>query len=194
MKPISDTISANFISRELIKREKVNIYLSPYIKYGSGARNIAGYVNGMYDKIIVSDKFPFFILLNINYSGNEASKHAMAVAVTKNHGQYTVGLFDPNGKLGSGKVDNNIRGIIEGLAEKLNCKAFEYMHTNINTVEGPGNCDALSLWFIYCNKDNNTKTDIQEILAELLDLIEKFSIERTTKVINELITEMSKLK
>ena len=194
MKPISDTISGNFISRELVKRHNVSIYSCPYIKYGSGDRNIKGYVDGMYKKIIASDKFPFFILLNIKYSGKADTKHAMAIAVTKNHGQYTVGLFDSNGKLGTGKVDNNIRKIIEGLAEKLNCEAFEYMDTNINTLEGPGNCDALSLWFIYSNKDSNTKAEIQKKVDYLFALTEAFNIESTTLEINKEITRLSKLK
>ena len=192
MKSITDITSKNFISRQLEKRNNINIYESPYINYRSSDRNIIGYVNGMYDKIMKSVKFPVYILLNIKYDEKD-TKHAEVIVVTKNKGKYTVGLFDPNGRLGDRLLpDINVRRIIELLAEKLDCKAFEYMDISINNLPGSGNCDALCLWFIYVNRDSETKTHIEHVLKELLSCMKKYNIKDAIIDINNRITELSK--
>jgi hypothetical protein len=192
MKSITDTISKNFISRELEKRNDINMYESPYINYRSSDRNIIGYVKGMYDKIISSEKFPVYILLNIKYDDKD-TKHAEVIAVTKNKGRYTVGLFDPNGRLGNRLLpDINIRKIIDLLSEKLDCKAFEYMDIGINNLPGSGNCDALCLWFICVNKHSTTKKQIEDTLKRLLNKMKKDNIKDATIEINNIITELSK--
>jgi hypothetical protein len=192
MKSITDTISKNFISRELEKRNDINMYESPYINYRSSDRNIKGYVKGMCDKIMSSEKFPVYILLNIKYDDKD-TKHAEVIAVTKNKGSYTVGLFDPNGRLGSRLLpDINVGKIIDLLSRELKCKAFEYMDIGINNLPGSGNCDALCLWFIYVNKYSETKKQIEECLKELLSYMEEYNIKDATIEINNRITELSK--
>ena len=195
VKQITDTNSVNFIERELKKRLNINIYSSEYVKYNASDRTLELISNRIIDiiKKLEIEQFPFYILLNTEYTDN-STKHATLIVITKISKKYYIGFYDSNGPLNIEEIknDQNIHKILTYISKNLNTEYYEFMENkkSINSI-GIGNCDALCLWFVYINKDSKNKTEIvdkfNEFYMEIKDNTKKLTME-----INKQIVEMSK--
>ena len=116
--------------------------------------------------------------------------------------RYNIGLFDPNGKaLESNKNEKNLLKLMDYLqlviqtSTKALCYKEDLMenYSPINTVR-VGNCDALSLWFIYLCKSCESIEDIRQIIEEYVNDMNDKDKNREIKTdkINKNITDMSK--
>jgi hypothetical protein len=195
MEPISTFTSINFIERELIKRNDINIIWSRdyYIKYMANDRDLKKFAKNISDIALKRDIFPLYVLLNVTYDKKD-NKHSELIVITKYNEDFSVGFFDSNGKLSTKfGPDKNTTKILNYISENLNTTYYEFMEgkMGINTI-GKGNCDAYCLWFIYINKKSNTKTEICENFNDFYGDIKKENIKDITLEINKKIIELSK--
>jgi hypothetical protein len=195
MEPISTFTSINFIERELIKRNDLNIIWSRdhYIKYMANDRDLKKFAKNISDIALKRDIFPLYVLLNVTYDKKD-NKHSELIVITKYNEDFSVGFFDSNGKLSTKfGPDKNTTKILNYLSENLNTTYYEFMEgkMGINTI-GKGNCDSYCLWFIYINKKSKTKTEICENFNDFYGDIKKENIKDITLEINKKIIELSK--
>jgi hypothetical protein len=197
MEPIKNENSVNFIERELIKRQKLNILFweDHYIKFYSSTRDLTKMGNFISNYAKESDIFPIYVFLNIQYD-NKDGKHSELIIITKNHSKYNVGFFDSNGQLSQTnkfKPDLNVLHILDIVSKNLDADFFEFMEgkQGINII-GKGNCDAFCLWLVYLNKKSNSKTDVLEIFNKFYQDIKKDNLKDYIIEMNENIIEKSK--
>lgn len=179
LKPFQDKESKDFIENELEKRLGMNIVSTEYVLIGANDRSLTVIANNLAKNYVLKNKvFPLFFLLNAQYaikaSDYYGAKHATVIAITKNKDmedkKYNIYFFDPNGLLDveTNRHDFNIHTLLTKLSLILNPKdegkycefmSIDRSRRGINYLYG-GYCDALSLWFIYINRDSSTEEDV----------------------------------
>ena len=218
LKPFQQEESEKFIDNELKKRLKMNIISTtkPILIF-EGDRSLTTKANDLAKHVIESKKFPMFFLLTTQYaivaSKFNADKHATVIAITKNISkddkQYNIYLFDPNGPLDVKTIrhDLNVHTLLTKLSLILNTevksedkgKYCELMcldnkgksRGSINSLYG-GYCDALSLWFIYINRESKTKENIINKFKEFYESMDPENIKKETANILENLRKLGK--
>jgi hypothetical protein len=199
MDPIKTETSINFIERELIKRQDLNILWTrptdsvSFIKYMSSERDLSKFAKTISDRAEKTDNFPLYVFLNVQYDIKDG-KHSELIIITKYHEKYSVGFFDSNGPLSENlRPDKNIHKILNHVATNLNTEYFEYMEgkTGINII-GKGNCDAFCLWLVYLNRESSNKTEVCDIFNEFYQEVKKGNIKDYILKMNKEIDKMSK--
>ena len=196
MEPITSDNSTNFIERELVKRQKLNILWSTdyFIKVLASKRDLDKFANIISDNALKSDIFPLYVLLNIQYD-NKDNKHSELIIITKYKDKYSIGFFDSNGPLSTKlKPDINTRKILEKLSINLETDSFyEFMEKKypINII-GKGNCDAFCLWLIYINRKAENKSEVLENFNDFYKNIKNDNIKDFIINMNKSIVTMSK--
>lgn len=198
MEPIKTETSINFIERELIKRQKLNIlYWQPdsFIKVMASDRDLTKLANTISEYALKSDKFPLYVLLNVQFDIKD-NKHSEMIIITKHHEKFSVSFFDSNGLLSEKfRPDINVRKILEKVASNLDTEYYELMENklSINTV-GRGNCDAFCLWLIYSNRESSNKTEVLEVFNNFYQEIKNSNLKDYILEMNKNITNLSKIR
>lgn len=198
MEPIKTETSINFIERELVKRQKLNIlYWQPdsFIKVMASERDLNKFANTISEYTLKTDTFPLYVLLNVQYDSKD-NKHSEMIIITKHHEKFSIGFFDSNGPL-SQKVrpDINVTKILEKVASNLDTEYYELMENklSINTV-GRGNCDAFCLWLIYLNRESTNKTEVLEVFNNFYQEIKNTNLKDYILNMNKNIINLSKIR